>query len=814
MSSSWRLASSGVALFLAVLPFNARAQVLVQQVRGDLPAVHWISPAGATLGQSAEVTLGGERLQDIKSILCAGGVELENVGEATGKQAKLRLKVLPSAKPGIYPFHVLCKAGLSNPRMLRIDAWPQLVEKDTAGDNNTPEKAQTITLPCSITGRLTAADQDYFRFQATAGQRLVFDIEAHRLGTPARPVLTLWDPNGRELAKALSPPHDVAPDVRLVHTFRESGWYVLRLTDRIYQGGDFCGYYLRIGEAPVITQMFPLGGRRGGKTGVTFGGDGLQQPLLGNVDLTGDVRWQSRRLDVPGAPFPSPMLFSVGEYADHVEREPNDKPDQAELLQMPIAINGRVERPGDRDGFRFRAAAGAKLAVRVLARELGSPLDPVISIRDMKGRVLATADDSPAADRVPPVVRALLLPQTSDDPRLEFTAPAEGEYFVTIDDCYSHGGPGYAYRLEVAPPKPDFELIFQPGRSTNPNAKQPQQQQAQVMQQFSGQGAGSLSVDRGGRGTIVVKVVRRGYAGPIQLTAEGMPRGLTMNPAVIAAGQNQTDLVFQTSFDADSSASFVRIYGTAEISGQKVTRQAEHPVVFAAMPGGAVAQHALDAVAIGISGQGAELVLRGDAAGPLAPGGKVRVKLSVRRREGTKGEVTVKAVSLPSGFTLPEVKIAEGKDTAEADLSAGGDVRPGQRSLQLEAALRVKGRNEPVVAIAPLSVDVQPLLVVEVATEQVDLVQGGKAKVELRLQRHAASAAPIDLEFSGLPRGVTIGPAQIPDDAKTFTLMVQAARDAATSPIRRSVQIQPRTKLGKQSIELPTLRFGLKVTAK
>jgi hypothetical protein len=323
-----------------------------------------------------------------------------------------------------------------------------------------------------------------------------------------------------------------------------------------------------------------------------------------------------------------------------------------------------------------------------------------------------------------------------------------------------------------------------------------------------------LTLDRGGRGTVVVKVVRRNYTGAIQLTAEGVLPGITVSEGAIAAGQNQSELAFQASLDAANSASFVRIYGTADISGKKVTRQAEQPVIFASMSAGAVAQHNLDAVAIAVSGQGAELALRGEAVGPVAPGGKTRVKLSVRRREGIKGEVTIKAVSLPSGFSLPETKIADGKDSAEIDLAANSEVRPGKRSLQLEGSLRIQGRNTPILAAAPLVVDVQPLLTLELTPEQVDVTQGGKATVEIRIDRNSTAATPIELEFSRLPNGITVGPERIPGDAKTFKLQIEAAKDASASPVRRIVQIQPKAKIGSQTLELPTLRFALKVTAK
>jgi hypothetical protein len=801
----------GVALgCLLAMADVARSQILAQPVRNDMPAVTRMTPLGINPGQSAELTLAGDKLQDIQGILCTGGVELEKVVAATGKQAKLLLKARNDAQPGIYIFHVICKAGLSNPRLLRIDRYSQTVEKE---DNARPDKAQALTLPTAVTGTLQQADEDMYKFEATAGQRLVIDVESYRLGLPVRPVITLLDSQGRELATVITPSADVAPDARLVHTFREAGTYYVRINDRIYQGSEICGYYLRIGSEAFASEMFPLGGRRGESVEVTFGGPGLERPVTHRVDLNGDVRWQTQRLIVatPQGTLFGPALFAAGDYPEVTEKEPNDKPDQAGDVTLPVTINGRIAKPGDRDMFRFQAKSGARLAVRVRARELGSPLDPVISIRDLKGRVLASADDAQAGDRLPPAVRPVQMAQNSDDPRLEFTVPADGQYLVTIDDLYYHGGGSYGYRLEIAPSKPDFEVLVQPGRGVPANAKQPQQRPQQVLNNFAGQGTGALTIDRGGRGSLAVKIIRQGYNGPVQLVAEGLPPGVTASETTIPAGQPLGEMTLSASFDAGNQATLARIYAVAEIGGQKVIRRADHPVLFSAMPQGVVAMHYLDSVAVAVSGQGAELGLRTEIAGTVAPGSKVKVKLSVRRREGLKGDVIVKALSLPDGLTLPEVKIPDGKDSAEVDLAAGLDAKPGKRSLQLQASLRVKGQANPLVAESPLAVDVQPLLVLELAAERIDVPVGGKQTVQLKISRQTSTNEAIDLETSRLPEGVTVKPLKIPGDAKTVMLEFAAARSAEPTTVRRVVELQARTKVKGQTIELPTLRIALKV---
>src|SRR5207244_241562 len=167
--------------------------------------------------------------------------------------------------------------------------------------------------------------------------------------------------------------------------------------------------------------------------------------------------------------------------------------------------------------------------------------------------------------------------------------PADGEYLVAIDDLYYHGGGSYAYRLEVAPPKPDFAVLIQPGRAVPVNAKQPQPKQGQVLTNFAGQGTGSLTIDRGGRGSLAVKIVRMGYTGPVQLIAEGLPQGVTAAETTIPAGQTIGEMAISASFDASNQAALARIYASADVGGQKTVRRADHPVLFSAMPQGVVA---------------------------------------------------------------------------------------------------------------------------------------------------------------------------------------------------------------------------------
>ncbi|HET6884047.1 MAG TPA: hypothetical protein VFI31_28090, partial [Pirellulales bacterium] len=159
----WRIFGPLLVLVL-VGQSSARAQVIAQRLRNDVPAVTQLLPVGLARGQSAELTVVGERLEGIDRLFGLPGVKVAKA-EGDGKQAKLTVEVAADAPLGIYACYFLGQSGLSNPKLVRIDAWSQTQEHE---DNNRQSEATPLTLPCGVSGVLSAADQDWFRFEASA----------------------------------------------------------------------------------------------------------------------------------------------------------------------------------------------------------------------------------------------------------------------------------------------------------------------------------------------------------------------------------------------------------------------------------------------------------------------------------------------------------------------------------------------------------------------------------------------------------------------------------------------------------------------
>ena len=135
------------------------------------------------------------------------------------------------------------------------------------------------------------------------------------------------------------------------------------------------------------------------------------------------------------------LLFTLGTFPEVTEEEsqPNSPPNRNDSIETaepvrstPVVVNGTLRGP-ERDVYRVSGKAGERRVFEVEARRCGSAIDPVLRILDGAGKQLARSDDSPGAGL---------------DARLDFTFPAEGNYYVEVTDArFSNAG------AELLPPE-------------------------------------------------------------------------------------------------------------------------------------------------------------------------------------------------------------------------------------------------------------------------------------------------------------------------------------------------------------------------
>ncbi len=132
-------------------------------------------------------------------------------------------------------------------------------------------------------------------------------------------------------------------------------------------------------------------------------------------------------------------LFMVDDLATVREAGQHATQSTAQELTLPIAVEGSVETESY-DWFTFTASAGQRLSFEVVARRLGSPLDPVLRLVDERGRELAFCDDDASV---------------APDCRFSNVFTEAGRYWLELRDSRYGGGKEDRYRLRIG----DFPLV-------------------------------------------------------------------------------------------------------------------------------------------------------------------------------------------------------------------------------------------------------------------------------------------------------------------------------------------------------------------
>ena len=154
--------------------------------------------------------------------------------------------------------------------------------------------------------------------------------------------------------------------------------------------------------------------------------------LVVAADAPAGVRWV-RVATAGGVSAPRPA--SVDPFPELAEVPTNRSRDTPQTLPVPCVVTGKADVEA-RAFFRIPVAKGKPLTVDVLARRLGSPLDPVVVLFHPDGRTVpgAYADDTPGL---------------MGDCRVRWTPPADGFVVAEVRDSTYKGSPDFAYRLRV-----------------------------------------------------------------------------------------------------------------------------------------------------------------------------------------------------------------------------------------------------------------------------------------------------------------------------------------------------------------------------
>ncbi|HSW46564.1 MAG TPA: hypothetical protein VLM89_13435 [Phycisphaerae bacterium] len=449
------------------------------------------------------------------------------------------------ATPGDRELRLRTPLGLTSPMRFQVGALPEVRELE-------PNDPPIFTLlppdpphapPVLINGQIKPGDVDRFRFRAKRGQHLVIEAHARRLipyladAVPGwfQPVLTLRDSKGNEVAFADDYRFD--PDPVLLYQVPGDGEYELEIHDSIYRGRDDFVYRIAVGEQPFITRSFPLGGRMGTRAVASVDGWNLsstQLPLRTPPGTSGIHQATLRRKEGTS----NQVAYAVDMLPECEETEPNDTRQNARRIDLPRIVNGRIAAAGDVDVFQFEGRVGDAVVAEVYARRLNSPMDSLLRLTDVSGRVLEWNDDHEDKE-------AGLLTHHADS-YLHARLPADGVYYVHLADAQNHGGDAYGYRLRVGAPRPDFALRLTPS---------------------------SLNVRAGGSSPVCVYALRKdGFNGDIEVVLKDSSAGFKLSGGRIPAGRDRMHMTLMAPSKRFDQPVAIQLEGCARVGGYTIRR--------------------------------------------------------------------------------------------------------------------------------------------------------------------------------------------------------------------------------------------------
>lgn len=547
------------------------------------PAIANLSLRGLQSGGTVTLAIDGAELMPEPRLLLPVPIagQVLRAG-ATDAHLEIELTLATDVPAGIYPLRVANAKGISNAVLLGIDSLPQV-----------PFDAASPALPVAMHGALAGSTVLATSFNGKAGQRMVIDVEARRLGSALSPVLRLLDPQRRQLAWSQGTTA-ASGDARLEVQLPSEGVYTVELHDALYRGENPGQFRLKIGELHYADMVFPLGVQRGTAAALHFVGSNLSpdvtvtmqpamQPAAGEFEVP--VLWPP----VAGITGSRPAVV-VGDNPEAVESPPADG--SLQQIVSPGAINGRIGKPGEEDKFRVAVQPGAALRVDVLANRAGSPLDGVLTVATEAGAVLGGSDDRPG----------------TTDPGLDFTVPADQNAIVlSMKDLEGRGGDNFIYRISIAA-APDFSLSLTEDRQHVP------------------QGAASL---------VRVRANRSGYSGPIKLSFSGLPPEIAVSGDEIPAGVNDIFLTISAGQAAPLQA-IVALTGAATEPNVTLVR----PALLPETPAARHQSWLRSEVGVAVVGPAPiQVAWPADAAAALPLGAALAGQVTIARSEGVQGAV-------------------------------------------------------------------------------------------------------------------------------------------------------------------------------
>ena len=470
------------------------------------PQLLSMTPMGGPPGSSLEIRVRGEDLEGIRSVWLdcdrltakvkdVKEIKLEKVRfsrktYAPGQEVFLQVDIAEDAATGAHSLRLLTDWGLSGPVTLVVSDGKVVQEQPEPHQD--PESAQLLELPANINGRIGRnGEVDFYAFEVLENQEMQFEVLVAGgilSGSPIHfrdPELILYQPSqgwfpgkARRLETRVDSTIFLLPvesgilRPRLRHRFNKPGRYLVAVGSLAQKGGPGHNYQLRIAPAgpsarqgqnhwtryrPAHDALLADWRERG------FGRElhpGRRQQLrargAGNPDGNAGAAPAEEDPEKPGrsnAGSGGQGSLPPG-YPSLVESEPDETPELASAISLPVILEGRIDAPGDLDHFRFAVEAGQRVAFEIETVDRMFPdLSPWLEVLDASGQTVCS-NIYRRVENNSAYWQKFLQSKTI------YTFEEGGEYILRLRDLtVRHGGKGFTYRVLVRPQVPHIGVV-------------------------------------------------------------------------------------------------------------------------------------------------------------------------------------------------------------------------------------------------------------------------------------------------------------------------------------------------------------------
>lgn len=512
------------------------------------PGAGYAFPPAVRIGQTTDVQLGVfDPTDDLQWFIHHPKIQLERSGPLsdfhlppppywTGtrggtnalpipREAPARITVAADAEPGFALWQIASANGPSRTARILLSHDPEILE------HRSRDLPQILPqFPVAVSGRLSRLTEvDRYEFVAPDNGPVSVSLMARQLGADFRGILQARNAHGELLAEFAD---TQGMDGTLTFSTTAGERFLVSLHDVDFRGDRAYVYRLLFTRTPTVLATVPARLQLGTTTDVEIIGNGFQTGLRGLQTLRQTVAATDSpgthslqvRIDSPTIPVTCSIpLSQLPELAA--------VPGQLSSIPSPGAISGRLTPDHPEQKILFNATADQQLQIKLQSVGIGCSLDTQLTILAPDGSLIAENDDADGLT----------------DSSIEFKPTVSGNHTCLVR---THspllGNPDEIFRLEVQPPAPGFHLSI------------PQQ----------------LSLPSAGQLELTVTARRSGgFDGPIRLSVNGLPTGVTAEGEwVIPAGKTEVKGLLKCAPDAPVTAAAVQVSGTADIAQTTLTQ--------------------------------------------------------------------------------------------------------------------------------------------------------------------------------------------------------------------------------------------------